>query len=111
MKLKVTDSIIIVLRELRQRVENLESRISVSESDLNKQDQYNRCNNLDIQRFPGRVESFQQIGVNINTDDIEDWYRLGKSNKNKSSVLPIGRIERQFWKKKIDLKKNWTVSS
>lgn len=72
MKLKVTDSIIIVLRELRQRVENLESRISVSESDLNKQDQYNRCNNLDIQRFPGRVESFQQIGVIINTDDIED---------------------------------------
>ena len=30
---------------------------------------------------------------------------MGKSNKNKSSVLPIGRIERQFWKKKIDLKK------
>ena len=72
MKLKVTDSIIIVLRELRQRVENLESRISVSESDLNKQDQYNRCNNLDIQRIPGSVESFQQIGVNIITEDIED---------------------------------------
>ena len=35
--------------KLHQMVENLGSRISVLQYDSNKQDQYNRCNNLDIQ--------------------------------------------------------------
>ena len=41
------------------KVEKLKSRISVLETDLNKQDEYNRCNNLDIQRIPGSVPGNQ----------------------------------------------------
>ena len=53
---KIKDSIIEALREenslLHQKIEKLESRISVLETDLNKQDQYIRHNNLDIQGIP-----------------------------------------------------------
>ena len=57
------------------------------ESDLNKQDQYNRRNNLDIQgtldSVPDNqlkenvIEIFSQINVKINTIDIEDCHFMG----------------------------------
>ena len=61
------------------------------ETDLNKQDQYNRCNNLDIQGIPDFVPDDQieekvieiasQINVKINAFDIEDCHCMGKSKK------------------------------
>ena len=61
------------------------------ETDLNKQDEYNRCNNLDIQRIPGSVpgnqlelkviEIFHQVNVKINMSDLEDGHHMGKSKK------------------------------
>ena len=61
------------------------------ETDLNKQDQYNRCNNLDIQGIPDSVsdnqleekviEIFNQINVKIDKFDIEDCHCMGKSKK------------------------------
>ena len=58
------------------------------ETDLNKQDQYNRRNNLDTQGIPDGVpddqleekiiEIFNQTNVKINTFDIEDCHRIGK---------------------------------
>ena len=53
---KITNSIIEALREenslLHQKIEKLESRILVLETDLNKQDQCSRRNNLDMQGIP-----------------------------------------------------------
>ena len=88
---KIKDSVIEALREenslLHQKIEKLESRISVLESDLNKQDQYNRGNNLDIQgtldSVPDNqlkeniIEIFNHINVKINTIDIEDYHFMG----------------------------------
>ena len=82
---KIKNSIIEALREenslLYQKTEKLESRISVLETDLNKQDQYNRRNNLYIQGIPDSVpddqleekfiDIFNQINVKINT--FENW--------------------------------------
>ena len=52
----VKDSIIEALKaenlKLQQKVEKLENRISELESDLNKKEQYNRRNNIDIQGMP-----------------------------------------------------------
>ena len=92
---KVKDSIIEALREenslLHQKIEKLESRISVLETDLNKQDQYSRRKNLSIQGIPDNVlddqleekviEILNQINVKINTFDIEDCHRMRKSKK------------------------------
>ena len=89
---KITNSIIEALREenslLHQKIEKLGSRISVLETDLNKQDQYSRGNNLDIKGTPGSVsdyqleekviEIFNQINVKINKFDIEDCHRMCK---------------------------------
>ena len=76
---------------LHQKIEKLESRISVLETDLNKQDQYSRRNNLDIQGIPDSVSDDQleekiieilyQINVKIDKFDIEDCHRMGKSKK------------------------------
>ena len=53
---KIKDSITEALREenslLHQKIEKLESRILVLETDLNKQDQCSRRNNLDMQGIP-----------------------------------------------------------
>ena len=50
---KIKDSVVEAFREenslLHQKIEKLESRISVLETDLNKQDQYNRRSKLSIQ--------------------------------------------------------------
>ena len=92
---KIKDSIIEALREknslLHQKIEKLESRISVLETDLNKQDQYNRCNILDIQQISDSVpddqleekviEIFSQINVKINALDAEGCHGMGKSKK------------------------------
>ena len=61
------------------------------ETDLNKQDQYNRRNILDIQQIPDSVpddqleekviEIFNQINVKINAFDTEDCHGMGKSKK------------------------------
>ena len=69
----------------------MESRILVLETDLNKQDQYNRRNILDIQQIPDSVpddqleekviEIFNQINVKINAFDTEDCHGMGKSKK------------------------------
>ena len=51
--LEVKDSIIEALKtenlRLQQKVEKFENRISELESDLNKKDQYNQRNNIEIQ--------------------------------------------------------------
>ena len=92
---KIKDSITEALREenslLHQKIEKLESRISVLETDLNKQNQYSRRNNLDIQGIPDSVSDdqleekvikiFYQINVKIDKFDIEDCHRMGKSKK------------------------------
>ena len=56
---RVKDAIVEGLRaenlKLQQKVESLESRISKLETDCNKQDQYNRRNNLEIHRIPSNI--------------------------------------------------------
>ena len=88
---KIKDSIVEAFREenslLHQKIEKLESRISVLAADMNNQDQYNRRNNLHIQGIPDIIpddqleekviEIFNQINVKINTFDIEDRHRMG----------------------------------
>ena len=101
--------------KLHQRAENLKKRISVSELDLNKQHQYNRCSYQDILRIRDSVldnkledevaEIFQQIDINISTDDVETAIGWVNQTKMQSSVSSIGRIARQFLKKKFDLNK------
>ena len=57
------------------------------ETDLIKQDQYSRCNNLDIQGVPDSVPDDQlkekviKIIVKINTFDIKGCHRMGNSKK------------------------------
>ena len=69
------------------------------ETNLNKQDQYNRCNSLDKQGIPDSVphnqlegkviEIFSQINVKINTSDIEECrHRMGKSKKTTIVCFP-----------------------
>ena len=90
---KIKDSIIETLRVenslLHEKIDKLESWISVLETDLDKQDQYSRRNNLDIQGIPDSVpddqekviEIFNQINVKINKFNIDDCHRMGKSKK------------------------------
>ena len=114
---KIKDSIIEALREenslLHQKIEKLESRISVLETDLNKQDQYSRRNNLDIQGIPDSVsddqleekviEIFNQINVKIDKFDVEDCHRMGKLKKTTTVHFVNRKNCKSILEKKLSL--------
>ena len=104
--LKVKDAIIEGLRaenlKFQQKVASLETSISKLEIDCNKQDQYSRRNNLEIQGIPSTmsgdmleekvIQIFEGINISVTVNDIEDCYRLGKSNNNTIVTLVNRRI-------------------
>ena len=115
---KIKDSITEALHEenslLHQKIEKLDSHISVLEIDSNKQDQYNRRNHLDIQGIPDSVPDdqleekvikiFNQINVKINTFDIEDCHRMGKSKKTNIVRFVNRKNCKAVLEKKVNLK-------
>ena len=115
---KIKGSIIVALCEenslLHQKIEKLESRISVLETDLNKQDQYNRRSKLSIQGIPDSapdnhleekvIEIFNQINMKINTFDIQDCHLMGKSLK----TTIVRFVDKKNCKAALE---NWTVKN
>ena len=115
---KIKDSIIEAHRKknslLHQKLEKLESRISVLETDLNKQDQYNRRSKLSIQGIPDSapdnhleekvIEIFNQINMKINTFDIQDCHLMGKSLK----TTIVRFVDKKNCKAALE---NWTVEN
>ena len=103
---KVKDAIIEGLRaenlKFQQKVASLETSISKLEIDCNKQDQYIRRNNLEIHGIPSTlsgdmleqkvIQIFEGIDISVTVNDIEDCYRLGKSNNNTIVTLVNRRI-------------------
>ena len=75
--------------KLQQKVEKLENRISELESDLNKKDQYNQRNNIEIQGVPSNIgddsikdkvlEMLAEVHIVATKSDIEDCHRLGQN--------------------------------
>ena len=114
---KIKDSVVEAFREenslLHQKIEKLESRISVLETDLNKQDQYNRRNNLDRQEIPDSVtddqleekviEIFNQINAKINAFDIENCHRMGKLKKTSIALFVNRNNCKAVLEKKLSL--------
>ena len=98
--------------KLQQKVESLKSRISTLETDCNKQDQYNRRNNLEIHGIPSNISDdileekviqiFEGIDVSLNANDIEDCHCLGKSGKNNI----VRFVNRRICKKALENKKD-----
>ena len=92
--LEVKDSIIEALKaenlKLQQKFEKLENRIYELESDLNKKDQYNRRNNIEIQGIPSDIndnfledkviEMLGEVDIVATKSDIDDCHRLGKNS-------------------------------
>ena len=84
------------------------------ETDLNKQDQYSRRNNLDIQGIPDSVsddqlkekviEIFYQINAKIDKFDIEDCHRMGKSKKTTIVRFVNRKNCKAILEKKVELK-------
>ena len=93
---KIKDAIIERRRaenlKLQQKVESLESRVSKLGTDCNKQDQYNRRNNLEIHGIPSNISDdvlaekviqiFERIDLSLTANDIEDCHHLDKSGNN-----------------------------
>ena len=91
---KVKDSITEALKEedikLQTKFENLGAKLFELQKVSNKQVQYSRTNNLEIHSIPAEVKNnqreekvidiFSQLNISLSKSDIEDCYRLGKSN-------------------------------
>ena len=91
------------------KCKNLETKLSELQKALNKQDQYTRRNNFEIHSIPVEVKDdqleekvtyvFSQLNISISKSDIEDCYRLGKSN------TIVRFISRKFCKDAIEREK------
>ena len=83
------------------------------ETDLNKQDQYSRHNNLDIQGILDSVsddqleekviEIFNQINVKIDKFDVEDCHRMGKLKKTTTVHFVNRKNCKSILEKKLSL--------
>ena len=100
--LEVKDSIIEALKarnlKLQQKVEKLENRTSELESDLNKKDQYNWKNNIEVQADIGDdpledmvIEMLDEADIVATKSDIEERHELGK---NGSTIVRF--VNRKF---------------
>ena len=115
--LEVKDSIIETLKaenlKRQQKVEKLENRISELESNLNKKDQSNRKNNIEIQGIPSEIgddylehkviEMLFEAHIVATISDIEDCHRLG----NNGSTI-VGFVNRKFCYVILEKKLNYT---
>ena len=115
--LELKDSIIEALKaenlKLQQKVEKLENRISELESDLNKKDQYNRRNNIEIQGIPSDIgddsqedkviQMLAEVQIVATKCNIEDCHRLGK---NGSTIVRF--VNRKFCNDILEKKLTYT---
>ena len=84
---------------LREKVRNLESKVTSLEINQNKLEQYSRRNNIEVSVIPDSVEDncleekiisvFTSIGISVKSNDIKACHRIGKSqnSSNKNSCL------------------------
>ena len=98
---------------MKNKVLNLEYKLSQCQAHMNILDQYNRRNNLEIQGIPSNisddaledkvVDIFHSLNINVSKHDIEDYHRLGK-------VVPKNTIawfvNRKFCYEALDNKLN-----
>ena len=120
--ISIMESITDALKEenklLNSKVLNLEHELSQSEAHINNLDQYNRRNYLEIQGIPSNVSDdaledkviniFHSLNINVNTNDIEDCYRLGKADPKNTIVRFVNRkfcyeaLDKKFYLRKVD---------
>ena len=100
--MKVKDSVIEALKEdnlkLQKKVEYLEEQLSHNDTQINKLDQHNRRNSIEI---PSSVSDenlekkviniFKCLNIIIQSNDIEDCHRIGKTNPQNTIIRFINR--------------------
>ena len=90
-------------KRLREKVSNLEDKVTSLKLNQNKPGQYGRRNSIDVSGIPDSVEDngleekiisvFASIGIDVKSNDIEAYHRIGKirnsSQKKQLSILLI----------------------
>ena len=95
---------------LREKVNNLEKKVTSLETSQNMLEQYGRRNNIEISGIPDSVEDncleekvisvFSSIGIVVNSNDIEACHRIGKS-RNRSKKTIVRFTNRKFAKQAL----------
>ena len=101
-------------QRLRDKVINLEKRVTLLEVGGNLLEQYGRRNNLEMTGIPDDVKDedleekvikiLDKIEVNVTSKDIEACHRVGKSRNNSKKTI-IRFVNRKFAKKALANKK------
>ena len=103
--MQVKNSVIEALKEdnlkMQRKVETLEEQLAENDAYINKLDQYNRRNNIEIQGIPSSVSDdalegevidiFKCLNISIQNTDIEGCHRLGKANPQNTIVRLVNR--------------------
>ena len=100
---------------LRKKVDDLENKIEIIESDHNALEQYGRRNNIEITGIPNSVSDqnlekevvdiLKEINVVVSANDIEACHRMGPP-KNESKKTIVRFVNRKHAKKALINRKN-----
>ena len=83
-------------KKLHSKVEDLEMKLDESELSLNRLNQYDRSNNIEVQGISSNIADealedkvvnvFEFLNINIKKSDIEGCHGLGKVNPKNTNV-------------------------
>ena len=102
-------------KKLHSKVEDLEIKLDVSELSLNRLNQYDQSNNIEVQGISSNIADealedkvvnvFEFLNINIKKSDIEGCHGLGKANPKNTNVPFVNKKHpEKALKRKSDLK-------
>ena len=102
-------------KKLHSKVEDLEMKLDVNELSLNRLNQYDRSNNIEVQGISSNIADealedkvvnvFEFLNINIKKSDIEGCHGLGKANPKNTNVRFVNKKHAEkALKRKSDLK-------
>ena len=104
---------------LREKVRNLESKVTSLEINQNKLEQYGRRNNMEVSVTPYSVEDkfleekvisvFTSVVIDVKSNDIEAFHKIGKSWDN-SKRITVRFTNRKFAKKTLYNRKKTKIN-
>ena len=82
---------------LREKVSNLESKVTSLEINQNKLEQYGRRSNMEVSGTPDSVEDkfleekvisvFTSVAIDVKSNDIEAFHKIGKSRDSSKRII------------------------
>ena len=95
----IIKNLLVENKSLREKVSNLESKVTTLKINQNKLEQYGRRNNIEVPGIPNSIKDkcleakniyvLTSIGIDVKSNDIEACHRIEKSRNSSKNNSPF----------------------